>query len=139
MRSTLAVMVLIAMLEIGGAKAASDCAAAALNYYCTGVTIALSQATQTPDLASVLQSKAASFGQKAKSLGHKNLGEKYQRKGVEDAAKSTDLDIMQRLLTMCVTGDQAKIDEFISKTRSDCGARTGSSRQKAAPRGALSP
>jgi hypothetical protein len=130
MRSAVAVAVLMASLVVEDAGAANDCSAAALNYYCTGVTIALSQATEIPDLASALKSKAASYGKKAGHLRHKELGEKYQRKGVEDAADSTNPNVMQRLLATCVSGDQAAVDEFISKTRGDCTAGAGSSWQK---------
>jgi hypothetical protein len=127
MRSALAVAVLIAAFGVKGAQAADDCGRAALNYYCTGVTLALSQATETSDLAAALKTMAGSYGKKAKRLSYKNLQAKYQSAGVEDASKSTDPDVMQRLLAICVKADETAVGQFMRTTGVDCLAKTGSS------------
>jgi hypothetical protein len=123
MRSALAVAVLTAGFSVQGAQAADDCSRAALSYYCTGVTIALSQATRTSDLAAALKTMAGSYGRKAKRLPYKKLQAKYQAAGVDDASKSIDPDVMHRLLATCVSADATEVSKFMRTTSVDCPAQ----------------
>ena len=131
MRTAVAVATLMTSLLIHGtgARAAGDCSTAALSYYCTGVTIAMSQATHAP-LNAALLTKAAGYGKSAERLGYKELREKYQTAGAEDTANASDSDKMKGLVATCVSGDQTAIAAFMRKTTRDCPSDTESSRQK---------
>ncbi|HWB45064.1 MAG TPA: hypothetical protein VG900_06440 [Hyphomicrobiaceae bacterium] len=118
------------LLALGGLLAATPvqaaqpggCETAALYYYCRAVTVALGQAAKAtdPDLSAALLRRAAGYGEDARGIGFERLVEKYNRVGVQHAAKAADPATMQRLLGTCVTPDPNLVATFKLSARRDC-------------------
>lgn len=117
-------------IALAGAPAASQagapppggCETAALYYYCTAVTVALGQAAKrtNPDLSAALLQRAVGYEADARRIGYESLVGKYNRAGVEHAAKAGDPATMQRLLATCVTPEPNLVSRFKLKARRDC-------------------
>lgn len=117
-------------IALGGASGASEagaaqpgrCETAALYYYCTAVTVALGQAAKPtdPDLSAALLQRAVGYEADARRIGYESLVGKYNRAGVEHAARAVDPATMQRLLATCVTPDPNLVSRFKLGARRDC-------------------
>lgn len=101
---------------------AGACETAALNFYCTGVTMALSGGAEksSPDLSTALKVKSSEYGKASRKDGYASLSQKYLTLGVQDASKSTDAKIMKRLLGICVDSEEKLVATFVSSAATDC-------------------
>ena len=125
MTRTVSVLLALGSLLAGGPAQAAQpggCETAALYYYCRAVTVALGQAAKPtdPELSAALLQRAVGYGEEVRSIGFERLVSKYNRVGVEHAAKAGDPRTMRRLLATCVTPDPNFVASFKLGARRDC-------------------
>ena len=91
---------------------AGSCETAAMNYYCTAVTLALGKASANSPLGTALTKRAAMLDEEAKRLGYADLKQRYYTAGVQDVGKAADPTVMERLIGTCVKSEPRFVQAF---------------------------
>jgi hypothetical protein len=101
---------------------AGRCEKALLDAYCAGATIGLSQGSQEsdPDLSTALKVRSADYTTAYQEAGFDRLTQKYLKAGVEDSTHSSDPQVMQSLLGLCVNDEKVAHASFGKRIASDC-------------------